>query len=148
MTHRKCWCIYTWEMLMYLSIHGRCYTIVPSETPCWHLIWLSHPIEAPRVPAVMAPGPCLMGPIPPHPIPASCPNRSHHCHTAMYHSCFRYIGVTEADYEWLTVQLMEIANRCRFVNVCRGCLVVHPLHSLHANVICGPTLMPIWPQVL
>lgn len=36
---------------------------------------------------------------------------------------FRYIGVTEADYEWLTDQIVQIANRCcsgRVVSVLEG----------------------------
>ena len=31
---------------------------------------------------------------------------------------FRYIGVTERDYEWLTEQLVAVANRC--AGGCRG----------------------------
>eukprot|EP00775_Hariotina_reticulata_P004555 gene4555-4807_t len=36
---------------------------------------------------------------------------------------FRYIGVTEADYEWLTDQIVQVANRCcngRVVSVLEG----------------------------
>ena len=35
----------------------------------------------------------------------------------------RYVGVTEADYEWLTGQLVEVANACcggRLVSVLEG----------------------------
>lgn len=38
-------------------------------------------------------------------------------HLAVF-SC-RYIGVTEADYEWLTDQIVQVANRCVSACLCR-----------------------------
>ncbi len=34
---------------------------------------------------------------------------------------FRYIGVTERDYEWLTEQLVAVANRCAKNQAIQGC---------------------------
>lgn len=39
----------------------------------------------------------------------------------------RYIGVTEADYEWITDEIVQVANRC--VAAQRARLAWHSIHD-------------------
>jgi len=49
----------------------------------------------------------------------------------------RYVGVTEADYEWITDQIMQVANRwVKDRNSNKNCLAIRITASLGIGLHC------------